>query len=231
MTCEQAIAEFAQQHWSHVPADVLEEFLRLSDVVIKDLLYVRELAERQLYFRRLRLPPQIFVFWDRIMIDNTVKRVLAWLVRDREAALQQGREAIEKMHQMSDLAKRYGITRHGLKHQAATFEIIAASCEYFFGPGDDEIKKQLLDLKSRYKKRFKRNYSVMINFEGKHVHRLPMRFASALMVREKRRYRMVDQVLTIRILGMLYPVVRRLRHRIGPKFAREQAMGLEVLLK
>ena len=230
-SCEQAIAKFVGESMPHVPANVMAQFLRKSDVVIKDLLYVRELAERHLYFRRLRLPPQLFVFWDRIMIDQTIRKALSCLVRDPEAAIEQGHAAMRQLQEMTAMAREHGIPMKGLRLQLATFEILAAAREFFFRPDDPEVKARLESLKAGYKSAFKRNYSVMLNFNRHGVHRVPIRWLLPLMVREKSRYRMLDQVLTIRLLGMLYPLAVRFRHRIGPKFASQQAMGLDALLK
>ena len=229
-TCEQAIEEFAQSSLPEVPVEAMTNFLRRSEIVIKDLLYVRELANRQLYFRRLRLPPQLFVYWDRILIDPMIKKVLSCLVHDRSAAIEQGHRAIAEFHEMIAIAESNKIPTRGLQLQLATFEIIVTARDYFFSD-DEQAATQLQQLKTRYKKRFKRNYSVLINLNSTRVHRVPLRWVLALMVRERSSYRMLDQVVTVRLLGLLYPLARRFRHRIGPKFASRQAMGLDTLLK
>ncbi|MEO1618925.1 MAG: hypothetical protein AAFV88_23950, partial [Planctomycetota bacterium] len=229
-TCEQAIDEFVQSSLPEVPVDALIDFLRRSEIVIKDLLYVRELAQRQLYFRRLRLPPQLFVYWDRILVDPMIKKALSCLVRDHSAAIEQGHRALAELQEMIAIAESNKIPTRGLKLQLATFEIIATARDYFFSD-DEQAGVQLQQLKTRYKKRFKRNYSVFINLDAARVHRVPIRWILPLMVRERSSYRILDQVLTVRLLGLLYPLARRFRHRIGPKFASQQAMGLDTLLK
>ena len=93
-SCKQGIAKFIEDQQLNVPLNAMLEFLKLSDVVIKKLLYVPELARKQLFFRRLRLPPQLFVFWDRIIIDHTIKRILSCLVEDRGQAIADGREGL-----------------------------------------------------------------------------------------------------------------------------------------
>lgn len=229
-SCEEAIEQLSHTLLPGVSASELKEFLALSDTVIKDLLYVRELAERQLYFRRLRLPPQLFVFWDRILIDPIIRKLLRSLVSDHQAAIDQGNQALAQLRRMIELAKANQIPTRGLKHQLATFEIIAAAREYYFGE-DPEVCDLLFQLKAEYKRRFKRHYSVIINLDSKRLKRVPLHWMLPLMLRERSRYRLIDQVLTIRLLGLLYPLARGFRHRIGPSFARKQAMGIETLLK
>ena len=230
-TCEQAIEEFSRESMPQVPTRVLVDFLRRSDIVIKDLLYIRELAERQLYFRRLRLPPQLYVFWDRIIIDEMVRSVLVCLVQDKEQALEEAKAAFEELQTMTAMAEEHGIPKKGLKLQLATFEILLAAREYFFRPNDEAVQSRLRELKTNYQLRYKRHYAVLLNFDQSAVHKIPLRWLIPVVVRERSRYRVVDQVLTVRLLGLLYPLAHRFRSRLGPKFASKQAMGLEVLLK
>lgn len=178
---------------------------------------MRELAQCQLYFRRLRIPPRLFVYWDRILVDPMMKKALSCLVRDHPAAIEQGHQALSELREMIAIAESTNIPTRGLKLQLSTFEIIAQARDYFFS-GDDQAGIQLQQLKTRYKKRFKRNYSVFINLDAARVHRVPLRSILPLIVREQSNYRMLDQVLTVRLLGLLYPLARRFRHRIGPKF-------------
>ena len=142
--------------------------------MIKDLLYVRELAERQLYFRRLRLPPQLFVFWDRILIDPTVRGVLRCLVRDKDAAIEQANNAFDELQEMIALAREHRIPCKGLKLQSATFEILVAARQYFFGSEEENAKQALVDLKSTYQKRFKRHYAVILHFDRSGTHQIPL---------------------------------------------------------
>jgi len=231
ITCEEAIEAYREQHIPDVPGDVLTRFLDLSDQVIKELLYVREFAERHLYFRRLRLPPQLFVFWDRIIVDHTMKKILACLIREPEAAVVEGYGALEKLREMQRIAKEHGLPTKGLKFQLATFEIMAVAREYFFRPYDEEIAERLKGLKADYRKRFKRNYSVMLDFSPTPVRRFHLRWLFALFFRERSRYRLLDEVVTLRMVAWAYPVVKRLASRVSPDFAQNQAMGLETIFR
>ncbi|QEG23641.1 hypothetical protein [Mariniblastus fucicola] len=230
-SCTQAIENFLALKQLDVSHESMVEFLRRSDVVIKKLLCVPELAKKQLFFRRLRLPPQLYVFWDRIIIDHTMKRILSFLVEDREQALADGREGLENLRQMIEIAEHNGIPSKGLNFQLATFEILAKAREYFFLPYSESVAVELFALKETYKRRFKRNYSIVLNFEPaplkkRHVHRL-----LALLLRPQSKYRLIDEVVTLRALAWIYPLVKHLGKKATPKFANKQAMGIDVLFK
>ena len=230
-SCQRAIRSFADEHLPNADAIDLLQFLELADDVIKQLLYVREFAERRIFFRRLRLPPQLFVFWDRIIVNHTMKRLLGCLVNDSQRALEEGREGLSKMQKMLEIAKSKGLPTKGLHYQLATFEILAAAREYFFQPFDPKLADELVKLKSEYKNRFKRSYSVRLCFEPAPIRRPQLRWLMRLFFRHDARYRWLDQVITLRLLSWSYPLIKKFRFGVGPKFAEKQAMGIDALLK
>ncbi len=230
-SCQEAVDAYVQKELPHVPKGAMLEFLRLSDEVIKELLYVRELAERQLFFRRLRLPPQLFVFWDRVIVDESMKEVLGHFVEDRQDAIREAHLALDKLRQMRQLAQQHGIPTHGLKFQLATFEILAAVRAYFFDPDNVEVAAQLEALKRDYKRRYKRSYSIRLDLDKAPLPLTNRRWLISTLLRDRSRYRVFDRVVTIRMLGWGYPLASRYSRRLGPKFVHQQAMGLGAIFK
>ena len=86
-------------------------------------------------------------------------------------------------------------------------------------------------LRADYKQHFRRNYSVTLNFDPARLRKLHLRWVIALMVRDRRRYRLLDRLVTLRMVAWLYPLVSRVARRLTPRFAHKQAMGLEVLFR
>lgn len=230
-SCQEAIHTYVAEELPHVPPHAMLEFLQLSDEVIKELLYVRELAERQLFFRRLRLPPQLFIFWDRVIVDESMKEVLGHLVEDRQDAIQEANLALVKLRKMQQLANEHGIPTNGLEFQLATFEILAAVRAYFFDPDNADAATQLTTLKRDYKKRYKRSYSIRLDLDKAALPLTNHRWLFSTLLRDQSRYRVFDHVFTIRMLGWGYPLASRYGRRLGPKFAHEQAMGLDAIFK
>jgi hypothetical protein len=70
-----------------------------------------------------------------------------------------------------------------------------------------------------------------LNFDPARVRKLHLRWIVALLVRDRRRYRLLDRLVTLRMVAWLYPLVSRVARRLGPRFARKQAMGLDVLFR
>ena len=213
-------------------ADQLLELLRLSDEVVRELLYIDDFARQQIFFRRSRIPPLLSVYWDRVLINHSMRKLMRCFVADGEAKIRQGREALDKIRRMIELAGPLDLPVEDLEFQLQTFEFLAVAREYYFGPYDEELAQRLKKMRKRYKKKVRKpRYTLSLDFRALPVKRAHLRWIFAVMLRRKRGYRLIDQVVTVRLMGWIYPMVRRFEHRWTPKFARKQAMGVETILR
>ena len=81
----------------------LLRLLRLSEEVIHELLYVDDFARRKIFFRRLRVPPLLSVFWDHVLINHPMRHLLRCFAADGEEKVRQGQRALEKIREMQRL--------------------------------------------------------------------------------------------------------------------------------
>lgn len=231
LSTERAVARFARDRLPLAKPDTLLKFLRLSDEVIRELLYLDEFSRRKLFFRRLRVPPLLWVFWDNIVINHSMRKLLRCFVSDGEAAIRQGRAALDKLREMIDLAPGLGLPEKDLRFQYDTFEILAVAREYYFRPYTEAIRAHLLDLARRYRRRHRPRFHLVMSFAPLRLTRHRMRQVLRLFVRDKRGYRIFDRIVTIRFLSWLYPILRRASHDRMPEFAERQAMGIHTLFR
>lgn len=63
------------------------ELLRHADTLILQLLYIEDFARQKLFFRRVRIPPLLNVYWDCLFINHAVSKTLRHFVPDPEQAL------------------------------------------------------------------------------------------------------------------------------------------------
>jgi hypothetical protein len=235
LSCEQAVERFCQRFQPHIPVQPFLQFLRLADEAVRNLLYIRELAERQLFFRRLRVPPLSHVFWDRIVINAAMRTVLGAMVRDRQRAIDEGRIALRTLDTMRSLAAVHHLPEQGLRLQHDTFEILAAAREYLLGDATPEIMKRLQTLVLHYRANHAWRYSVETNFVPCAASRLmpsrSLKLLLRLMLRERAEYRWIDRLFLLRFFSLVYPLVWRWRERLFPAFARHHGMGIEVVFR
>lgn len=230
-TTEEAIAEFARERLHGADPTRLTRFLRLSEEVIRELLYMHEFSRRKLFFRRLRIPPLLWVYWDHIIINHSMRKILRCFVEDGEAAIRQGRAALDKIREMIELAPSLGLPVEDLHFQYDTFEILAVAREYYFRPFNEEICARLRALARRYRRRYRTPYQIVLNFRQIRLSGKRLRRMMSLFVRDQRGYRLFDRIVTIRFLSWLYPVLRRFSRDRMPDFAERSTMGIETLFR
>ncbi len=232
-TTEQAVAAWADARGLGAILPGLLTLLRLSHEAIRELLYIEEFARRRLYFRRVRVPPLLSVYWDRIVVTHSMRKLMRCLVLDGAAALAQGEGALAKVRAMVPLARQLGLPAEDIEFQLATFEVLALAREYYFTPFTEDLAGRLHDARRRYRAAFpdRRRYSIHLDLTHLRLPRARLRRLLRLATRNQRRYRLFDRLLMIRWLSILMPALLLRRHRIVPAFANRQAMGFRSLFR
>ena len=233
-TVGQAVREFTQQAgWDDCEAAL--EFLRLNDEVIKSLLYIKEIARQKLFFRRIRIPPLLTVYWNNIFINHSIKVILLNLIEDPDQIVAEGREALTKLKTMKKIARDTGLPVADIEFMEDTFKIIALARNYYFLPDQEMAQNKLKKAKRRYKKNYPKSsrprYRIKTSYQaipkGMTQFTSLMRFA----LRTKRGYRLVDYLITIHLLGTFYRLLVWINPKVIPKFARKQAMGIGAIFR
>ncbi|MES2660503.1 MAG: hypothetical protein V4689_17895 [Verrucomicrobiota bacterium] len=228
---ETIIGEFS----GHEKAPAVLELLRHSDTVIHELLYIEEFARQKLFFRRVRVPPMLHMYWDSIFINHGVRKIVSHFMTDPERALRAGQAAAELFPRMIELAKEADLPVDDIEHMRDAFGIILLARSYYFLPFDELMVEQIRLAKKLYKKRWPKEirprYRVKVSFEPFKLKRRTLAWGIRLMSRKKRGYRLIDHVFTLGLLSYVYRVFRTRAPQALPKFMRESAMGVDVLFK
>lgn len=232
-SAEEAIRGFCRRYLPEVDPEDMIQLLKWSEEAVKELLYIDEFAKRKIFFRRLRIPPLITVFWDRILINHALRKILQCFVDRPDRLIRQGYAALDKVRSMRALAARRGLPDDGLDFMEDTFALLAEARKYYFLPYSDDVRKKLKAMKKAYKKKYGGSqYSVATDFSRVKMKRTRLRWIVALLFRYQRGYRLLlDQIFTVRLLSVVYPLLRKWPRRWSPKFARKQAMGIESVFK
>lgn len=231
--------ELVEEAISHLPGvtnpPALQELLRLSEEVIIELLYLPDFARRRLYFRRVRVPPLIGVYWHHIFVAHSLKKMLNHFVQDGEAAIRSGYAAMSKIKRMRSLAIQCHLPEEDIEYMEYTLGIIALAREYFFRPYDEDIRERLEKAKKKYKRRFPKGtrfrYTVKLDFKPFRLNRKYIGFFANQLVRGTPGYRIIDRIVGLRLLSIAYFVLKRSRPKLMPKIARKSAMGIDAVFK
>ena len=219
----------------HRAGDALE-FLRLADEAIAQILYIDEFARQKLFFRRVRIPPLLHVYWDCIFFNDAVRKILTHLVRDREGAIRSGETAFRSFPRMRELAVKLEWPVEDIDFMRDTFRILLLARRYCLEPQDRNFEMGILSAKAAYKLRWPRShrqrYRLRTSFAPLPVKASTLRWLFALVVRRKRGYRTVlDQLFTLRVLSWIYRLFRARYEKNLPEMARKTAMGVDAILR
>lgn len=235
MHVEDAVRDFAWRIGCQ-DAQALLELLRLADEAVRDLLYIEEFARQKLFFRRVRIPPMLQVYWHNIFISHSLRRVLRFFVQDQEDCLRAATRSLERITQMKTFAQTAGLPVADIEFMHDTFHLLALSREYYFGPDDESMIERIRAAKKAYKQKYPKKgpryrYRVKLDFKPLILQPRYVAWGIKLLFRRKRGYRFVDRVITLHLLSMIYRVIAHRRPRWIPEFMRESAMGVDVLFK
>lgn len=212
------------------------ELLRLADTAILQLLYVEEFARQKLFFRRVRIPPLLHVYWDSLFVNDAVRRILAHFVHDPETALRDGEAAFLHFDRMAHLARELALPEDDIHFMRDTFGLILLARRYYLLPPDPAHLAALKAAKKAYKRRWPRaarpRYRIRLAPAPTRFTRRTIGWLLRLLVRRQRGYRRVmDRMFTLHALSWIYRLFR-VRHREAlPKYLRKTAMGVDSLFR
>lgn len=231
LSADDAIRAWARERLGPGKGESLLILLRLSDETIKEALYTDEFARCKLFFRRLRIPPLLNIFWDHIVVSHSMRKLLRCFVRDPDGKRAQSVAALGKIRSMRALASALGLPAEDFDFQYDTFEILAAARDYYLGEFGPDVVTRLQTLKAAYDRKYPLRYAVRLDFSLFHLSRAQLRLAIALLLRSQRGYRWVDRLLLIRLVSLFSPLLALRRRRSSVDRLTHQAMGIHTVLK
>lgn len=232
---EQTVDEIIHEWIGAERATAALELLRHSDTAIRELLYVKEYAQQKLFFRRVRLPPLLHVYWDCLFCTSSVRKLMRYFVSDHENALRSGEAVLPLFDRMKVLAEQAELPVDDIEFMQDTFEMIALARRYYFLPYDEAIVESIRASKKKYKARWPRSerqrYRIKTGFEPFRLKRRTLTWATLLLLRRQRGYRLLDHVFTLRLLSLFYRLFKNRTQKALPKFVRKSAMGIDSVLR
>lgn len=230
---EEAIRAWCERHLPGRDPLKLVELMRLSVEVIQELLYLEDYAGRAVYFRRLRLPPLMHVFWDTVLLTTAVRTWMRHFTGDREAAIRQGFDALVKIRRMEVLARDLGLPDAEIRAQYEAFEILAHAREAFMGPSAGRAAKAC-ELQARvqsYRRKHPGGYTFVLRLKRSRLSSGVVGLALRVFVRHAPDYRLSDRLVLLRALTVLGWLLKFVPTHRMPTLSRSQGMELRHFLR
>lgn len=209
--------------------------LEMSEIVVRDLIYINQFAGQSWYFRRVRIPPIIHVYWDSILINHAIGKLMRLMVRDPLGALRSGEEAAAWFPKMIGLARDAGLPVEDIEHMRDFCSILLLARRYCFQPYSRALAREIIEAKKTYKRRWpscaRSRYRVKLSFEPFPVSCVSLARVRRILLRRQSPYRLLDRLFLLPFAGLAYRIFgRRLQARL-PKVLSKSAMGIDVVFK
>ncbi|MFN4945045.1 MAG: hypothetical protein ACK40T_07530 [Akkermansiaceae bacterium] len=228
---EQSIHEILGSN--RAPAAI--ELLRHADTVIKQIYYIEEFARQKIFFRRVRIPPLLHLYWDGLFINHAVSKILCHFIRDPEYSIRTSEAASLLFPKMISLARKAELPVEDIEHMRDFFHLILLARRYYFLPFTESLAEEIREAKKTYKKSYpatdRDRYRIKVSFSPFHIKRRTLSWASSILLRKQRGYRLIDHLFTLHLLSFAYRIFKPRDPKKIPKLLRKSAMGMDVIFK
>lgn len=231
LSIEDSITNFMNEYFPYKDPQKMIKLLTLSEKLVKQLWYIPEFSNKRLYFRRNRVPSILWIFWDNILINHTLRKIIRRFVHERREAIQDGYRHLKKIKDMKKLAKELSLNLNEFDYMYDTYKIIAISREYYLGSWNPKFIKKFRDEITQYNEKYPNGFHILYDFKPVHLKKWLIKTIFKLSLRNHPHYRIIDKILFLKFASLIYPLFYLWEKKRVPEFAKEQAMGISTLFK
>jgi hypothetical protein len=199
------------------------KFVRRYHRVLNHILYIDGFSEQEFYFRRLRIPPLLWVSWDHVTVSPLMISFLNYAGQTR---FKRGKK---KLRKILALGRELGI--QDIEFLYDTLDILS-HCRKMLWKNSSEAKLQKrIDA---YKQKYPDSFEFTTKLSSHHRLQMVNQILFKVLLRKRPEYRFIDRFFTSRIFSWLFYLVFHLfyvRSNNLPEFVDKQAMKLKTLFK
>ncbi len=225
LSVEEAVRKYSgKMNWK-----ALVKFLKLSDEVIKNLLYEPEFSKKELYFNRVRIPPLIHIIWDSVSVTDGIIRFYNAFSDDTEESVRTGFRMLSRIKRMGEISKKHNFP-YDFDFHYDTLKIIAYCRKLIYSDHKREDCLYIDHLLEKYRNQYPKCYKFYINVT-KQKKSLFTELLISLFVRKRKEYRFLDRFLFNSVTSVLFLLTYRVFKRNFPLFIGKSAMPLSSIFK
>jgi len=212
------------------------DFFRKLHLVIREGYYLPAFAQQRIFFRRVRIPPLLHVYWDTIFMIAPVRKLMRYFVHEREEILSRGRKVEQLLVELVAASDQVPFPHEDLEFLRDTMQMMALARRYYFESYSAELTEEIEQAKKVYKKRWPKGgerirFRIRTDFSPSRLKRRTLSWGGRVMLRRRQAYRFLDYAFVLTLLGFAYRAFTRVKPDALPEFVRESAMGVDSLFE
>lgn len=213
VACHLKSTDFSEEKSEH-----MLHFLRKYRDMFLSLLYIKGFSENTFYFRRLRIPPLLWIFWDHIVISPLIHDLHNIKYGSGDFG---SKKEILQLHSMGN---QLGIK--DMNFQRDTLLVFRSARKILCKTGTQKD----LNMIRRYEQKYPDSYRFTIPRESPQKLRI-LRFVLLFLLRENPKYRFVETLfLSPWCMRMMYFLSGRLFQKHMPPFVNKQCMDIKTVI-
>ena len=225
------LREFCVQRFPDTDTEKLIELIELFDSLIDQLWYFAPFARKPIWFRRLQLPPLLWIFWDTIIVNRALRLVFRTYIEETDQLKKLDKQQRVEIGRLRRLIKELKIEKKGLSLGADTFRMLYTLRRFYLGKGGRKREKKIHARLEKYHARHPSGFQVECDFSPFRIRWVTTGALFGTLMRHQPGYRLVDRLILLPLSGWIYLLLKRWqRHRI-PELAERQALGLELFFR
>lgn len=209
--------------------DKIKRFFTICDNLVNRVLYNQSFSRKKYYLFRLRLPPLLHAWWNNIILNSHNRYLYRKLGSTNPEVFKPVRKAYKRIQELKPLSKEIGL-RYNYSYHKKTFRLFYHMQKVFHDIDSAQAYRKLQRIIPDYRDRFQDSYSFHINYDNRKPS-LFFRILIRLVLRKKRGYRTLDQLLFNPVMRFLYRQTFNTIKKVMPDFMHGQAMEIETFLK
>jgi len=208
--------------------DSIRSMVQIFDRLINELWYFKPFAEQNLWFRRLRVPPLLWIFWDTILVNPAIRMVVRSFVGNSEMVRERDSLLKAELKLLKQFAKNSPSCGKSILESCDTFDLIYTIRGFYLGKTRHE---KILRRIERYRAKYPRGFKVEYDFAPIRLRWITEGILFSLLLRRKSRYRLFDRWVLIPLTSWLLPLIKKYHFKRLPELASRQAVGMELFFR
>ncbi len=225
------LRQFCRESFPENDAEKMVEIVDIFDRLVDRLWYFAPFARRQIWFRRLRVPPLLWIFWDTILVNQLLRLMFRAYLESPAEIRHDDREERQLIRRLRLLIKQLSVERAELTLGVDTLRLLYSLRRFYLGKAG---KKRIIKISARierYRNKHPQGFLIESDYSPFRLRWITAGALFALLMRSESDYRILDRTLLIRLTGLAFPLMRRLQHQRIPELAERQAGGLDLFFR
>lgn len=212
------------------PAKVTE-MVELFDQLIDQLWYFAPFARRSLWFRRLRVPPLLWIFWDTVLVNRALRLVLLTFQNKPKELRREDCNQRILLRRLRKLVDKLELEQENLTMAVDTFSLLIALRRFYLGKAGKKREKKIKAKVKAYRQQYPQGFAIECDFAPFRLRWITAGLFFGIFLRQRSRYRLFDRFLLIPLSGWMFPLIKHRQRRRIPEIAQRQAAGIEIFFR